>query len=136
MNSFLSVCVRDVSRISRLCRPQVDANRSRRSSRSMSNVTYENFKHSLLTIERSNVPQPDIPTPKEQLVFGQQFTPHILLLKYENKNWSHPQIVPFQNLSISPAASALHYGRFFQMVASFRVLLFHPNFPMRYTMTN
>jgi hypothetical protein len=76
-------------------------------------VTYKNFKHNRLTFERSSVQQPDVQTAKEDLVFGQQFTPHMLLLTYENKKWSHPQIIPFQNLSISPAASGLHYGTSF-----------------------
>lgn len=113
MNVALSSCIRvDAARIPLFYRSKWEASRHCRSFSSNADMTYENFKHSLLTIERSNVPQPDIPTPKESLVFGQQFTPHMLLVKYENKKWSHPQIVPYQNISISPAASGLHYGTF------------------------
>jgi len=54
--------------------------------------------------------------PKEELQFGKTFSPHMLLCHYKtSKNgnsgqWEHPQIVPFQDLKLSPAASSLHYG--------------------------
>ncbi|XP_072282857.1 branched-chain-amino-acid aminotransferase, cytosolic-like isoform X2 [Pyxicephalus adspersus] len=54
--------------------------------------------------------------PKEKpavssLVFGKTFTDHMLTIEWSNeKGWSKPQIKPFQNLSLHPASSALHYS--------------------------
>ena len=83
---------------------------------------YQNFSHHALTIASA----PSLAPPRQQqqhddddppnnnnnqsLVFGQTFTPHMLQIYYQNRQWSAPQIVPYQNLSLSPAASSLHYG--------------------------
>mmetsp|Transcript_34898 Transcript_34898/g.73603 ORF Transcript_34898/g.73603 Transcript_34898/m.73603 type:complete len:127 (+) Transcript_34898:407-787(+) len=62
--------------------------------------------------------------PKEELQFGKTFSPHMLLCHYKtSKNgnsgqWEHPQIVPFQDLKLSPAASSLHYGERFECVCA------------------
>lgn len=51
------------------------------------------------------------PDPGETLVFGKTFTDHMLLVEWtENKGWSQPRIQPFQNFSLHPACSALHYS--------------------------
>ena len=47
---------------------------------------------------------------KEDLKFGTTFSDHMLTIEYKNGGWQEPQIRPFQNLSISPAASSFHYG--------------------------
>ena len=48
---------------------------------------------------------------KEKLKFGTTFADHMLRIEFNTKTkWSDPKIVPFQNLSLSPAASSLHYG--------------------------
>jgi branched-chain amino acid aminotransferase len=44
------------------------------------------------------------------LKFGTTFSDHMLTIEYKMGSWQDPQIVPYQNLSISPAASSLHYG--------------------------
>lgn len=56
-------------------------------------------------------------TPKEKpqdestLGFGRIFTDHMFLADYsEGVGWHDARIVPFGNLSLSPAASVLHYG--------------------------
>ncbi len=62
-----------------------------------------------LTIERNPVlkPRPDPST----LVFGKQFSDHMLTVSWsEAGGWEAPQIKPFQNLSLHPASSALHYS--------------------------
>ena len=85
---------------------------------------YQKFSHHALTI--ASAPPSALPRPQQQqhndddppnnnnnnqsLVFGQTFTPHMLQIHYQNGQWSAPQIVPYQNLSVSPAASSLHYG--------------------------
>jgi len=45
------------------------------------------------------------------LPFGKYFTDHMLEVDYENGEWKKPVIKPFQNLSLSPALSAIHYGQ-------------------------
>ena len=80
---------------------------------STSDTEYTHLSHKLLTVERyddRNGPPKMIP--QDKLVFGQQFTPHMLQIQYSHHQWSAPKIVPYQNLSVSPAASSLHYGMF------------------------
>lgn len=45
------------------------------------------------------------------LPFGKYFTDHMLEVDYVNGEWQKPVIRPFQNLSLSPALSAIHYGQ-------------------------
>lgn len=48
---------------------------------------------------------------KEKLMFGTTMADHMLMVEWTTKDgWGVPRIVPYQNLSISPAASCLHYG--------------------------
>ncbi len=45
------------------------------------------------------------------LGFGKVFTDHMFIMDYaEGKGWHDARIVPFQNLSIHPASTVLHYG--------------------------
>jgi branched-chain amino acid aminotransferase len=47
----------------------------------------------------------------------------MLLIPYENKCWQTPSIIPYVNLNISPAASALHYGmECFEGMKAYRAL--------------
>ena len=49
--------------------------------------------------------------PADQLGFGSVFTDHMFLMDYTDKEgWHNARIVPFGPISISPAASVLHYG--------------------------
>jgi hypothetical protein len=51
---------------------------------------------------------------KEDLVFGTTLSEHMLMVEWDKDHqWGAPRIVPYQDLKISPAASSLHYGRFF-----------------------
>ena len=45
------------------------------------------------------------------LPFGKYFTDHMLEVDYADGEWKKPVIRPFQNLSLSPALSAIHYGQ-------------------------
>lgn len=47
----------------------------------------------------------------EELGFGKYFTDHLFVAEYKNHQWHKPSIIPFQDLSIHPALSALHYGQ-------------------------
>ncbi|XP_006010036.1 branched-chain-amino-acid aminotransferase, mitochondrial [Latimeria chalumnae] len=45
------------------------------------------------------------------LLFGKSFSDHMLTVEWsEEKGWGSPHIKPFQNLSLHPASSALHYS--------------------------
>ena len=49
--------------------------------------------------------------PKEDLVFGQVFTDHLLEVDWSHDHgWHAPQIKPYGDMQIDPAASVLHYG--------------------------
>lgn len=47
----------------------------------------------------------------DNLQFGQIMSDHMLVANYENNAWQEVKIVPYGNLSFSPAISALHYGQ-------------------------
>lgn len=47
----------------------------------------------------------------ERLPFGRYFTDHMLEADYENGEWKHVEIKPYQPLLLSPSLSALHYGQ-------------------------
>ena len=59
------------------------------------------------TTEPKKKPEPGTP-----LGFGKIFTDHMFIMDYtEGKGWHDPRIVPFQNISLSPAAMVYHYGQ-------------------------
>jgi branched-chain amino acid aminotransferase len=79
-------------------------------------------------------PKPDPDT----LKFGQSFSDHMLLMDYEDgKGWHNARIVPFGNLSLSPAAAVLHYSQqMFEGLKAYRaadrrILLFRPDMNAR-----
>ena len=47
----------------------------------------------------------------EELPFGKYFTDHMLEADYEDGEWKHVEIKPFQPLHFLPSLSALHYGQ-------------------------
>ena len=52
------------------------------------------------------------PVADQSLSFGHIFTDHMFLMNYEEgRGWFDPRIVPFGDLSLSPAAMVLHYGQ-------------------------
>ena len=58
----------------------------------------------------------------EQLEFGKYLSDHMLVCDYEDREWQQPQLVPFANLSLSPATLALHYGQtVFEGMKAFRM---------------
>lgn len=68
----------------------------------------------------------------DNLPFGRNFSDHMLVADYENGEWKNLQIVPYGEISMSPAASALHYGQaIFEGIKAFRqkngeVVIFRP----------
>ncbi|KAL0476852.1 branched-chain amino acid aminotransferase [Acrasis kona] len=62
-------------------------------------------------LEHTPTKEPKSKTPNEKLVFGKQFTDHMLEVEWEeSKGWGKPRIVPYHNLSLAPSCSALHYA--------------------------
>lgn len=52
------------------------------------------------------------PQKGEKLGFGHVFTDHMFVMNYEEgKGWFDPRVVPFENLSLSPASMVFHYGQ-------------------------
>lgn len=52
------------------------------------------------------------PKPQGNLDFGKTFTDHMFLMDYtQDLGWQNPRIVPYDNLSLSPAAMVFHYGQ-------------------------
>jgi branched-chain amino acid aminotransferase len=46
-----------------------------------------------------------------QLEFGKVFSDHMFVVDYRNGEWQESQIVPYGDMAVSPANSALHYGQ-------------------------
>ena len=47
----------------------------------------------------------------DNLVFGKQFSDHMLMIDYKDGEWQQGEIVPFDNIPFHPAISAIHYGQ-------------------------
>ena len=52
------------------------------------------------------------PADESMLAFGEIFTDYIFFMNYNlEKGWHNPRIEPYGNLSLDPAAMAIHYGQ-------------------------
>lgn len=57
----------------------------------------------------------------ENLPFGKIFSDHMLTADYADGEWKNFEIVPYGNISVSPAMSSLHYGQtFFEGLKAYR----------------
>jgi branched-chain amino acid aminotransferase len=64
---------------------------------------------SQLEIQRTTTPKSIMP--HDQLIFGRNFTDHMLSMEWTaGEGWLSPRITPYQNLSLDPATCALHYA--------------------------
>lgn len=79
------------------------------------------------------------PKPKlTELKFGQEFTDHMLKIKYNRRlgGWQAPEIKPMENLSLHPAAKVFHYAiEIFEGMKAYRgvddkIRLFRPELNM------
>ena len=82
-------------------------------------------------------------TPKEKpaddiLGFGKYFTDHMFIMDYDKANgWHDARIVPFQNISLHPSSTVLHYGsEIFEGLKAYRIAdgsvqLFRPDENMK-----
>ncbi|MDO5655225.1 MAG: branched-chain amino acid aminotransferase [Flavobacteriaceae bacterium] len=51
------------------------------------------------------------PESLEITTFGNMFADHMLVCEYKQNVWGEARILPYQNLSFSPAMQAIHYGQ-------------------------
>lgn len=62
-----------------------------------------------IKVTRSKTPKEK---PQGKLGFGNWFTDHMFLMDYtEGKGWHDPRIVPYGDLTLSPASMVFHYGQ-------------------------
>ncbi len=47
----------------------------------------------------------------DNLVFGKEFSDHMLVCKYKDGKWEEPEIKPYGPFSFTPAMHTLHYGQ-------------------------
>ncbi len=74
-----------------------------------------------------------LPEKGAKLGFGTVFTDHMFVMNYdEGIGWHDPRVVPFENISLSPAAMVFHYGQeMFEGLKAYRgaddeIYLFRP----------
>lgn len=78
--------------------------------------------------ETSRLPQIDY----NNLLFGQNFSDHMLVADYADGKWQNFEILPYGEISMSPAMSSLHYGQtFFEGLKAYkmadgRISIFRP----------
>jgi branched-chain amino acid aminotransferase len=58
-------------------------------------------------VKKSRLPEVDF----NKLPFGKVYTDHMFMADYRDDEWKNLRIVPYGNISISPATPALHYGQ-------------------------
>lgn len=67
------------------------------------------------------------------LKFGQILSDHMLVADYDDGEWKEVKIIPYTNISVSPATSALHYGQaIFEGIKAYkfddgRISIFRPD---------
>ena len=86
-----------------------------------------------MQIQITKTQNPSTMPPENELGFGRVFTDHMFIMDYEEgKGWQNARIVPFQNISLHPASTVLHYGaEIFEGLKAYRradggVQLFRP----------
>jgi branched-chain amino acid aminotransferase len=68
----------------------------------------------------------------DSLQFGKTFSDHMFVVDYKDGAWQNPQVLPYGDMSLSPATSSLHYGQaIFEGMKAYKdengdILLFRP----------
>ncbi|MBE6903939.1 MAG: branched-chain amino acid aminotransferase [Ruminococcaceae bacterium] len=82
-----------------------------------------------ITLTENKKVKPD----QNSLGFGKHFTDHMFIMDYSRESgWGNARIIPFQNISLHPASTVLHYGsEIFEGLKAYRradgkVQLFRP----------
>lgn len=58
-------------------------------------------------VQKSRIHEVDF----DNLQFGKHYSDHMFIAEYRNEKWQNARIVPFANLSLSPATTFIHYGQ-------------------------
>jgi branched-chain amino acid aminotransferase len=94
---------------------------------SLKSLCFRSISSSELTVELKNDKSAWENRPKkEDLQFGITLSDHMLIVEWKRDygGWGAPKIVPYHDLSISPAASCLHYGlQCFEGMKAYRSLI-------------
>lgn len=85
-----------------------------------------------ISVTRTSHPKP---RPDEKnLVFGKTYTDHMFIMDYDaGQGWHDPRVIPYQNISLDPAAKVFHYGQtIFEGLKAYRtddnrIVLFRPD---------
>ncbi|XP_049865319.1 branched-chain-amino-acid aminotransferase, cytosolic [Pectinophora gossypiella] len=96
------------------------------------------FKHEDLQVRLAAPYQLQAKPEAQDLGFGKYFTDHMLKIPFHKQlgGWQKPEILPFENLSLHPAAKALHYAiQLFEGLKAYRgaddkIRLFRPDLNM------
>lgn len=62
---------------------------------------------SIRKVEKSRINEVDF----NNIPFGRVYSDHMFIADYEDGQWSDLRIVPYENLSMAPASSVIHYGQ-------------------------
>lgn len=68
----------------------------------------------------------------DNLQFGKTFSDHMFVVDYKDGAWQNPQIIPYGDMTLSPATSSLHYGQaLFEGMKAYKdengdILMFRP----------
>lgn len=88
----------------------------------------------MLDIHIEETQQPKQKPNPSHLGFGNYFTDHMFMMDFnESKGWYNPRIIPYQPISLSPAAMVLHYAQeLFEGLKAYRtpageIQLFRPH---------
>ena len=79
-------------------------------------------------VEKSRLAEMDF----HHIDFAKQYSDHMFIADYDGKEWKNLKIVPYQNISLSPANPAIHYGQsIFEGLKAYKndnneVLIFRP----------
>ncbi|WOV89053.1 branched-chain amino acid aminotransferase [Sporosarcina oncorhynchi] len=91
-----------------------------------------------LSIEVKLTKEPKVKPASDQLAFGTVFTDHMFTMDYtEGHGWHDPMIIPYEPITIDPAAIVFHYGQtVFEGLKAYvteedEVLLFRPEENMK-----
>lgn len=86
-----------------------------------------------VTLEKVSAEKKKSKPPQDNLGFGQYFTDHMFLMKWNRQlGWHDARICPYQNFQMDPAATVYHYGQaIFEGMKAYRgqngqVYLFRP----------
>ncbi|WMN06496.1 branched-chain amino acid aminotransferase [Marivirga arenosa] len=62
---------------------------------------------SIQKVQNSRINEVDF----DNIPFGKVYSDHMFIADYEDGQWSDLRIVPYENLSLAPASSVIHYGQ-------------------------